>query len=530
MNKNGENKKLFKAKAPYNFITLENKVLNRYDLSKEIPFHSSFRNGYNTGEIIYEIETETPLHISDGKKDGGKPFKNPLGQYVIPANTIRGMTRYNASIFSLSSVKNSSRDIEKEDMINNKFYYRNFASNDNFENNLYKDLTGMKQSQKGKYKFTLLLNVKAGYMRKSGSGYTISPAVEIKSMVEENSDKEIMKSYSSIHELELRIKKPDGIRFLYREDISIEDLREKIKNKSLKGAKNKNYKPYYTTVKYNIDVDKPIINNNGKYKGVLANSNFIENKIHHYLIFEENKSVSSIIVTKEQADTYIEDLIYTKKMDKTTRKIDKKFEYYDLPKEGEVKPVFFIYSQGQLIFGFTPYLRFPAKNSIYTGIPKEHLNFNGKDWVDSIFGYKSFKSRVSFLDAVINDKSISLTQKYKVVLEEPKASWYKGYLKQRKTDGFETYNRESFEIRGRKFYWMKDGFDEEAIKNNLPGEGKSDKIITEMICIREKEKFSGSVRFENLTDEELGLLMYSLKQGDTEGIFNIGKMVLVNAG
>jgi len=54
-----------------------------------------------------------------------------------------------------------------------------------------------------------------------------------------------------------------------------------------------------------------------------------------------------------------------------------------------------------------------------------------------------------------------------------------------------------------------------------------------MKCYAENTKFIGKVKFENLTDEELGLLIYSLKQGDTEGYFNLGKgnlMDSVNAG
>ena len=47
-----------------------------------------------------------------------------------------------------------------------------------------------------------------------------------------------------------------------------------------------------------------------------------------------------------------------------------------------------------------------------------------------------------------------------------------------------------------------------------------------------KNKLLGRIRFENLSDEELGLLLYSLKQGDTEGLFNLeweNRMVLESA-
>jgi len=52
---------------------------------------------------------------------------------------------------------------------------------------------------------------------------------------------------------------------------------------------------------------------------------------------------------------------------------------------------------------------------------------------------------------------------------------------------------------------------------------KKERLVTRMKCYAENTKFIGKVKFENLTDEELGLLIYSLKQGDTEGYFNLGK-------
>ena len=109
-----------------------------------------------------------------------------------------------------------------------------------------------------------------------------------------------------------------------------------------------------------------------------------------------------------------------------------------------------------------------------------------------------------------------------MVLGEPKASWYKGYLKQRKDGELESYCTDDYKIRGRKIYWMKESADIEAMKLSLPRAGKIDRISTEMECYNEKTNFLGRIRFENLSDEELGLLLYSLKQGDTEGLFNLG--------
>ena len=83
------------------------------------------------------------------------------------------------------------------------------------------------------------------------------------------------------------------------------------------------------------------------------------------------------------------------------------------------------------------------------------MEYEGVDFVDAMFGWKDFKTKLSFQDAVCESDNPRLTENYEIVLGEPKPSWYRGYLKQRKENSLESYNTEGFEIRGRKFYWMK---------------------------------------------------------------------------
>ena len=79
-------------------------------MMKRIVMHGKYHNDLKTGYLKYEIEAITPLHILTMMKI----CSNPMGQYAIPGNTIRGMTRYNASIFSFSSVINT--ELGKEDI------------------------------------------------------------------------------------------------------------------------------------------------------------------------------------------------------------------------------------------------------------------------------------------------------------------------------------------------------------------------------------------------------------------------------
>ena len=86
---------------------------------------------------------------------------------------------------------------------------------------------------------------------------------------------------------------------------------------------------------------------------------------------------------------------YTHKQNANSKKAKKAFEYYELPNR-EVKPVFFVKENNNLFFGFTPYLRLPADGDIYDGIPETHRNYKGRDFVDSIFGWLDFRTKVSF--------------------------------------------------------------------------------------------------------------------------------------
>jgi len=509
------------SKAPYNFIELDKFILDRCADENEIINHDKYYDNLNTGYIDYEIETITPLHISSGREktsnekessDGrtvpnneSQLFKNPQGQYVIPGNTIRGMTRFNASIFSLASVINES--IKKRDIVNQRFFYRTFASIDKDMREWYARKTGLKVVAGKDSTYTVLEKVKAGYMRKHGEDYMITPAVELGN-----------RSYTPIHEYILRKRRIKGINYMYQDGLRLEDYKNK---KELKDKRNGGYRPYFTKINYSTNGTKPIIDIRGKFTGYLINSNYIDGKVHHYLVFEEDKNSEGICVKKEQAELYIDDMKYTQKQNPNNSNVDQRYKFYDLPKDNEVKPVFYVKDGDTLIFGFTPYLRIPADGDIYNGIPETHREYKGRDFVDSIFGWLDFRTKVSFLDALCQNPEVSVVE-YKMVLGQPKPSWYRGYVSQKKDGTLNSYCSDNFEIRGRKFYWLKKSADVEAMQSSLPAPGKIDRISTKMYCYKENTRFEGRVLFENLSDEELGLLLYSLKQGDTEGYFNIG--------
>jgi CRISPR-associated protein (TIGR03986 family) len=504
-------KKSVDTTAPYNFIPIENRVLSYCDDKNDISLsQAKFDMDKHTGTINYSVETMTPLHISDS---GGDIFRNPNGVATIPGNTMRGLTRFNASIFSYASLVNET--IEKRDIRNRRFYYREFASKDKKAKAHFNKVTGLKQKVEGKYRYSILLNVHAGYMRKSGSEYTITPSIQVNRTGDESSK---FMSYKPIHEYELRSRKIKNVNYMYNEKMSKEDYKDKGK---LRSQVNRKYAPYFCNTKYSIKNEKAVVDEKGAFEGMLTSSNYMNMKKHHYLIFKEDDLAKTINISKEQAAIYTQDLSYTKKLTENTMEVKGNFNYYALPKEGEVKPVFYIKDKTDVIFGFTPYLRLPAVGTIYDGLPTETTKFIGVDWTDALFGWMDYRSKVSFKDLNVVGNYSENKEEFKMVLGEPKASWYKGYIQQNKKYGLESYNTDQFKIRGRKYYWMKGELDRESIKKSV--NSKKSKILSKFKAINKGIKFNGIIRYENLSSIELGLLIYSLKQGDTEGLFNIGK-------
>lgn len=446
--------------APYNFIPLSKRVIERYKSIDELPAHNEILEGTLSGEITYTIENNTDLIISDGK---GKFFKDVDGNYAIPGSTIRGKLRSNASILGFSTV---AEDIQDE-----KFLYRRFASSSSNLNKEYKDRLGMETERISGKRFSILKNVQAGYIKKvNDEEYVIVKNKVIKG-----------KTYFRILEKDLsnKYKGMKGINFMHD------------------SYKTKKYAPYMKEISFAINEENNFVKDIAAY-GVLKNNGFIlgsgkmDNKKSHYIINEIDDG-DIIKISSEDIRAYKK--YYIK---------DKKEEgFYSLPqKKSEFKPVFYSQYNGRTYFGFTPYLRLFYDKTIHDGITKSHKD-NLLDYNKSMFGFtdskNSYKSRISVEDAVIVKKSS--VKEHTMVLSEPKATCVHLYLVQDGTkDQLHSYNGE-FEIRGIKYYWL---------KNEVKPEVASGNVNSIEEAIGKGASFKGKITFENLHEDELGLLLWSL--------------------
>lgn len=514
--------------APYNFVAINKTVIRKN--KEELQTHNVIDNQLKSGKICYEIEAVTPIFVSEGKKEGKETeefYRNCYGNYAIPGSTIRGLVRSNVQILSSSSIA--------EDIQDGVLMYRNVANGK--EKDAYNTILGNKPYRvKGKdgkmHSISVLKNVKAGYITRKNGKYTILPSVVDKISDDRGemnyyivSERIIMESeYQGFEELKFMelqnenkpLDKKTGSPFVFEKD-------PRNGRVHYKGKSNVKYKPYACEVYYLLKGENKVVEihpiktgkekeeKKGYKKGYLLSSGPMSEKKVIYVIPQLDEKGECIPIPAKDIDNYQRDYEGKKNQIET---IDKSF--YRLPQEGEIKPVFYIQLGSKLYFGFTPRLRLFYEKSIYEGLSDEQKK-TGIDYARSLFGYsndkESYKSRLSFMDAELNHDRGKIVKDTVLILGGPKPTSYLDYLQGEKGKAV-SYNQD-FELRGIKQYWLKD----EAKEGNV---GKNDKVVTRFRPYEQGAVFCGEIRFNNLSKEELGLLLWGLflEEGSNQ---NIGK-------
>ncbi len=502
--------------APYNFVSFSDKVYE-YD-AKQLTNHGVISDDLFTGEVEYMIEAKTPIIVDDGT---GKFCKNSYGQYAIPGSTMRGLIRNNVQILGLASMN--------EDIDDYVLMYRNVASGK--EKKKYNTMLGSNPVPVDGNKLSVLLNIKAGYIKKEQGKYVIYQTCvdSIKSDYKEMnyyivSERTIVKQYL----LSKKYNKPFSFEFFEQKGKMQhkidKEFRREVRNGRVhyKGVENKDYEPYFNEISYELSGDKDIIavSNVGTYKhqGYVISTGKMNEKKAIYIIPKLDDKKPCIPIPEKDIRAFQIDI---EKRKNTLKQFGGR-EFFDLPEEGELKPVFYISPKNKeinalgdkLYFGFTPRLRLFYDNTIKKGLPLKHKP-EVLDYAKSLFGYanqtSSYKSKVSFSDATIIEDTNEL-EKTQLILSEPKPTSYSDYLKPVKGQAV-TYN-ENFELRGVKQYWLRDEVISVEAKNIL--------AESEFYPLEKGTYFKGKVRFKNLKKEELGLLLWAIKLNENSWM-NVGK-------
>ncbi len=560
------------ATAPYNFVPLNKEVVQaegaaEAEKKKSCAGFAIYDTEHcKTGYIDCEIEALTPLYIrdsltSDEYKAGGfsSAFFSPADKIRLPGSSLRGMVRNLMEIVSFGKFIHTN---------NVKLYYRAFTDvAKNLEEAYRKNMVEEMRSD-GAY----AMKVKAGYLTYSQGEYKIYPAVELE--VEEKNSKNIsLLQYFKVEEEDLQKKVSELYpeKVSKDDDDGKTGKRKKVQNRKFKygfqpilfqhskvGSDWPHSVPlWYSKVtniqKFDKEHEKAIPAD--WHEGTLVYTGFAPRKHMQWVIAKRSDNFIPVSIEDYQHDV-------------------NRHEQYDLLeklKKYQYVPCFYATdANGQILsFGHTGMFRVNYRHSIPDCISTDLKQPEKIDLAENIFGIVNEKKeqniagRVFFEDAIPFDenKTQMLDESVPEILASPKPTTFQHYLEQDSDDpaSLHTYDSDDALIRGYKIYWHRDRGDNwkanqvivdkkildaveeqkgvkvpEKHEDNRPPFGKRKiinflkipKDIRSAICeaikqdekrqytvirpVPTKAKFKSRIRFENLTEMELGALLFVL--------------------
>ena len=446
------------AKAPYNFVPLNKSVVE----SEEVPQQDRYYSERTTGYIDCELETLTPIYVraalteedvKNGKEAKNKSdFFSPVNRIRIPGSSLRGMIR------NLVEIVSWSKFLFFEDK---GFYYRGLADMSNLRKEYQNNMSSFdKTTKKSIYKMS------AGYLKKIGFRYYIIPA-----------------------------ESKNGKQF---EQIPIRTAEKIIKDKGL------NYSDFIFKA-FKLDNDEHLVI-----------SGRMNNKKNDWIIYKKVQDSEStrIFIPDIDIDNYEND----ENRKKEANLLSKLKEYQD------GIPCFYIKwkdekENNRVSFGHTAMFRLAYTKSIGDHIPDNLKDGKTSDIPEAIFGKVAGKDRTFLTGRVFFEDALLINLNEDPIMDEcipepcipetlsgPKPTTFQHYLEQDSDNikNLKHYNSDT-NIRGYKLYWHKS-----EIKWKKPNEFNKN-IDTKIKPIKKDTKFKFRIRFENLSQIELGALLFALK-------------------
>lgn len=500
------------ATAAYNFIPLPDKILPadldayRKDLlsDDEARRHKAFRaflnkKGKLSGHIDLDMETLTPLFIGG---NGEQPF-SPAGRVILPGSTIRGMVKNLLKIVSCGSWRGD------EDVNDRHVYFRCLMAPNGspaWMKDLHKlysrRMTSMHNKKPSK-------NAKTGFLAKNKRGeYFVYPLLPY------HSGKRILiGEYEDTFGVKVPTKAPVSS-VVWRNDIAYIITGNQDKNKLKR-----------TQAEYDAVPD---------YQRKRLGKQFIR----YYSLHDADWSTNHRLTVPETVlNDYVEDT--------NRRGVDLLAEKGHLPADKarelgakldadivSIVPCGYLERDGEVTaFGHGLSFRIPYENGIMDAIPA-NLQQDTIDFATAIFGNKErWASRVFFEDGEPEGNNIEKLETATAhPLLQPNPTSYQLYLEQ---DGHKLKHwdaPEGVKIRGYKMYWHNKVSDWKATED----EAKLTNVVRKITPIKRGSHFHAKVRFQNLSELELGALLtvfdlagesekaaYKLGQGKSLGLGSV---------
>lgn len=262
-------------------------------------------------------------------------------------------------------------------------------------------------------------------------------------------------------------------------------------------------------------------------EGILLKMNtFVTNKGEsNYSIFEK-REINDNNVDKKFIDRLEENVRMYVKNDKQEKRGE---EYSDCFKEienGKEIPVWYKKEHNNFYFA-------PAQMSrtVYVKKPSDFLKErklnkceNKKELCEAcaLFGFikgdksegnSGMASRIRFSDAICSDENAFDGYHELPVLASPRLSSFEFYLKN--PGNQYTSDTEGTTLAGRKPYWHKNDFNYKTLSENLP-DSKNKKMNATVETVKKGTEFYTEIFFNNITENELRKLIFSLNLGEND--------------
>ena len=499
------------ATAPYNFVSLPEKVL-----ASEIKPVDAFKNhikerGKISGEIVLEIETLTPLFFG-GNSEAVKSF-SPAGKFIIPGSSLRGMFKNIFKIVTCGAFRGGTNSQQKgEDFNDEHIYYRCLMGVNSlpWTKDLNKEYKARMEGEKGK-------NARPGFLiQTKDNKYFIAP---LKPNLERKNDYIMIKDF--YHPVKF---KDSCVEWNFSEKRAYILTGNQWANKPEKLLDRQQYEQFKDSLKgLTEEARQQIIKNTNHGKQIIRFTKLdyvdwskrIELPDEVIKSYEHDRNRRGVNLFKDKG------ILNRSELERLCKNLP--------PDVKTLIPCHFLYEGNRVTaFGHGQCFRIPYKNSIGDIVPENLQDEAIIDFADAVFGSKeNWASRVFFEDATPISEIKKLVEKATAAhpLMQPNPTSYQLYLNQQ-GENLTHWDSINATLRGYKLYWHNETWDWQANKTEKElDKGKSDdkRLTKDITPLANCNTFKSKIRFQNLSAVELGaLLMIFDLNGTKNPAYKIG--------
>ncbi|MEH2199854.1 TIGR03986 family type III CRISPR-associated RAMP protein [Nostoc sp.] len=534
-----------KAKAPYNFVELPNNIVevNPEFLPQKNIYSSDSEQRY-TGKIKCILTTKSPLYIRCGltkqEFDCGAETKDLSDFFyseseakatkpVIPGSSLRGMTRNLVEIISFSKITKVTDRKPFYRSLGDKALQQIYASNFIEESEITDAHNLSKRIPCYRSK------VHAGFIRKlkNDNHYIIDECGY--GRIDRNDIPYLPNQPRQPLYLGKKAGSTPNWKYQHQHiyvDIDAEEKNHFFQSQTTtdrKTGKKKERHPDIYLRYRRVNSASLHASSEMKLATLLITGDMQYKHLEFVLLHDKVKEYQ---VSDEVIQRFHDDDQITKWQEESYPK-NKPTDDNSRPKNGYLRdgePIFFLLNEdGETInfLGRAQMFRLPYNMSPYDFVPKDLCDLSKTDLADAIFGYVNGKGeesaragRVFFGDATcISSGNLWYEENFEKtltpkILASPKPTTFQHYLVQTDTDRkkLKHYSPQSDEattvIRGNKLYWHK-GSNPDI--EHPDGQNAIGTQITKIKPIKTGISFNFDIHFENLSNVELGTMLWVLK-------------------